>query len=97
MYEGLRDQVIADMQIVADRLGKNHDIIYPGMIETLDASDEAGKLFSNNHIDLLILPKEPIVLIILCIRHSTICRMIYLLFAMERPLRVKSTSIATIR
>ena len=54
MYEGLRDQVIADMKIVADRLSKNHDIIYPGMIETLDASDEAGKLFSNDHIDLLI-------------------------------------------
>ena len=55
MYQGLREQVIQDMQVIADRLGQNHHIIYPGLVETLDSADEAGQRFKHDHIDLLII------------------------------------------
>jgi L-arabinose isomerase len=55
MYKNLRNEVVNDMQIVADKLSRKHDIFYPGLIETLDAADEAGKLFKEKHIELLII------------------------------------------
>lgn len=55
MYQGLREQVIQDMQTIADRLSQNHDIIYPGLVETLDTADDAGRRFRNEHIDLLVI------------------------------------------
>jgi L-arabinose isomerase len=55
MYEGLRAEVVKDMKAIADRLGQNHNLIYPGLVETLDGADEAGQLFKNEHIDILII------------------------------------------
>lgn len=55
MYAGLREEVVQDMQAIADRLGKKHDIIYPGLIETLHTADDAGQIFKNEHIDVLVI------------------------------------------
>ncbi|MEX2564638.1 MAG: hypothetical protein WD431_01695 [Cyclobacteriaceae bacterium] len=55
MYKGLRDQVINDMQYIADRLLKKHNIIYPGFIETLDGADEVGKILKKEHVDMVII------------------------------------------
>ena len=55
MYEGLREEVVQDMQTIADRLGKKHNIIYPGLVETLDSADDAGQIFKNEHIDILVI------------------------------------------
>lgn len=55
MYDGLQSQVEEDMQKIADEIGKNNDLIYPGLVDTLDKADEAGKLFKNEQIDLLII------------------------------------------
>jgi L-arabinose isomerase len=55
MYENLRDEVEQDMQIVADRLSEKHDIFYPGLVETLDGADEAGRSFKDEQIDILII------------------------------------------
>lgn len=55
MYGGLREQVIQDMQEIANRLSGKHDIVYPGLVETLDGADEAGQIFKNNHIDILVI------------------------------------------
>ena len=55
MYEGLREQVEADMAKVAERLAQKHNVIYPGMVETLDGADAAGKLFRDKQIDLIVI------------------------------------------
>jgi L-arabinose isomerase len=55
MYEGLREEVIQDMQTIADRLSQKHNIIYPGLVETLDSADDAGQIFKNEHIDILVI------------------------------------------
>ncbi len=54
MYAGLREQVEADMQAIADRLGARHDLVYPGLVETMDGADRAGQLFRAEHVDLLV-------------------------------------------
>ena len=55
MYEGLREQVESDMKKIASHLGKLHNIVYPGLIDTLDAADAAGKQFKQEQVDLLII------------------------------------------
>jgi L-arabinose isomerase len=55
MYAGLREQVAADMQAIADRLGAGHDLVYPGLVETLDGADRAGQMFREEHVDLLVI------------------------------------------
>jgi len=55
MYDGLLETVAGDMQRVAERIGKNHEIVYPGLVDTLDKADEAGRLFKEEHIDFLVI------------------------------------------
>lgn len=55
MYDGLLADVTGDMNRVAQRIGKNHEIVYPGLVDTLDKADEAGRLFKEQHIDLLVI------------------------------------------
>ena len=55
MYAGLREQVAADMQAIADRLSGKHDLVYPGLVETLDGADQAGQRFREEHVDLLVI------------------------------------------
>jgi L-arabinose isomerase len=55
MYAGLREQVAADMQVIADRLAGKHDLVYPGLVETLDGADQAGQRFREEHVDLLVI------------------------------------------
>jgi L-arabinose isomerase len=54
MYEGLRAQVDADMQAIADRMVVVHDLVYPGLVETLDGADRAGRLFREENVDLVV-------------------------------------------
>ena len=55
MYDGLLAQVAGDMDAVAARIGRNHEIVYPGLVDTLDKSDAAGKQFNAEQIDLLVI------------------------------------------
>jgi L-arabinose isomerase len=55
MYDGLREQVEEDMQKIAGHLGRQHDLFYPGLIDTLDGAEAAGKAFRDAHVDLLII------------------------------------------
>lgn len=54
MYKGLREQVDGDMNTIVKRLVKKHDVAYPGLVDTLDKANTAGKFFKEKHIDLLI-------------------------------------------
>jgi len=55
MYDGLLEDVTSDMQSVAERIGKRHEIVYPGLVDTLDKADAAGQLFKEQHIDVLVI------------------------------------------
>ena len=55
MYEGLLEDVTSDMKSVAERIGKRHEIVYPGLVDTLDKADAAGQLFKEQHIDVLVI------------------------------------------
>ena len=55
MYPGLRDQVAADMKKIGDRISRDYEVINPGLVDTLDRADEAGVLFSEKNIDLLVI------------------------------------------
>jgi L-arabinose isomerase len=54
MYAGLREQVVDDMQQVADRLARKHPLVYPGLADTLDATDAAGRRFRQEQVDLIV-------------------------------------------
>jgi L-arabinose isomerase len=54
MYPGLREEVSGDMKKIADRIGRTYDVLYPGLVDTLDSADSAGTFFQENKIDLLI-------------------------------------------
>jgi L-arabinose isomerase len=58
MYSKIKAECTRDMQRVAGRLAAKHEIVYPGLVTTLDESDKAGKLFSDTKIDLLIVTES---------------------------------------
>lgn len=43
------------MQRVADWLATKHPILYPGLVDTLDAADRAGQLFRKEQVDLIVI------------------------------------------
>jgi len=55
MYEGLQDQVRGDLLTIADRIGAKYEVVYPGMVDTLDLADQAGRLFKRESIDVLVI------------------------------------------
>ena len=55
MYGDLRQQVENDMKKVADRLLQKHDVVYPGLVDTLDSSEAAGRMFRDRQVDLLVI------------------------------------------
>ena len=55
MYDGLLEDVTSDMKSVAERIGKSHEVVYPGLVDTLDKADAAGQLFKEQHIDVLVI------------------------------------------
>lgn len=51
---GFKDDVIRDLERVAENLRKDYDVVFPGLIDTLDAADSAGRAFSAAKLDLLV-------------------------------------------
>lgn len=58
MYPNLKAVVEQDSRIVLDRLAKDYDVVYPGLIDTMDTADAAGRYFRENRIDLLIITER---------------------------------------
>jgi len=46
--------VISDLERVVGRLRQDFEIVYPGVVDTLDAADAAGREFARSGIDVLI-------------------------------------------
>ena len=55
MYPELKEQVTADAKVVYERLSKNHNIVHSEMVDTIDTADQAGRLFRDEQVDMVIL------------------------------------------
>ena len=49
-----KEDVVGDLQTVASRLSQDLDVVYPCVVDTLDAAEKAGRVFANSKLDLLI-------------------------------------------
>jgi len=59
MYPGtLKGAVLKDNQVVLDRLAADHQIVFPGMVDSMDSADHAGRCFRDQQIDLLIVTER---------------------------------------
>ena len=59
MYpETLKSAVESDAEVVFQRLARDHHVVYPGLVDTMDSADEAGRRFRDEQIDLLILTER---------------------------------------
>ena len=55
MYPQLKGQIEQDGKVMFDRLSGQYDIVDSGMVDTIDAADQAGRLFRDKKVDLVIL------------------------------------------
>lgn len=58
MYPNLKELIERDNQVVLNRLARKHQVIYPGLVDTLDAADEAGRRFREAQVDLLLMTER---------------------------------------
>ena len=54
----LKANVEQDNQVVLNRLARDHQVVYPGMVDTMDSADAAGRFFRVEQIDLLIITER---------------------------------------
>lgn len=54
MYPSLKEKVENDLQKVYRRLSQDFEVVYPGMVDTLDKADKAGKSFSDANTEVII-------------------------------------------
>ena len=50
----LKQKVEQDLRKVAASFRRDFDVVCPGLVDTLDAADRAGRLFKKEHVDMLI-------------------------------------------
>jgi L-arabinose isomerase len=55
MYPNLREQVRDDMRKIAAKIGERYEIVYPGLVDTMDLADQAGRVFREKEIDVLVI------------------------------------------
>ncbi len=54
MYPALREKAESALCIIHDRLARDWDVVYPGMIDTLDAAEAAGQALAAAGVDVVI-------------------------------------------
>ena len=54
----LKETIEKDNQVVLERLSQKHHIVYPGLVDSMDSADEAGRRFRQEQIDLLIITER---------------------------------------
>ena len=47
-------QVLGDLQAIADRLGKSVELVFPRVVDTMDAADAVGQAFAAADLDALV-------------------------------------------
>jgi len=50
----LKETIEKDNQVVLERLSQKHQLVYPGLVDSMDSADEAGRCFRDEQINLLI-------------------------------------------
>ncbi len=57
MYPGLKETVRRDLDAAAGRLKSalEADVVYPGMVDTLDRAEEAGRAFKDADVEILVI------------------------------------------
>lgn len=56
MYPTLKDKVDSDLKVVTDRLSAEYEnIVFTGMVDTLDSAMAAGKMLKNENVDVVLL------------------------------------------
>ena len=58
MYPAMKGTIERDGEVVLRRLSRDHDIVSPPLVDTIDAADEAGRQFRDAQIDLLIITER---------------------------------------
>ena len=59
MYpETLKEAVLKDNQIVFDRLSADRQVVFPGLVDSMDTAADAGRCFRDEQIDLLIVTER---------------------------------------
>jgi len=54
MYPALREKVEKDLAGVHARLSESLDVVYPGMVDTLDAAELAGRALAESRVDVVV-------------------------------------------
>ena len=55
MYQGIQEQAQKDIQKIADFLESECDLVFPGIVDTLDKSNSAGVLFASEKVEAIII------------------------------------------
>lgn len=55
MYPKLRERVRQDLDGVHRRLAEHLEVVYPGMVDTVDRAEEAGKAFAEAGVDVVVI------------------------------------------
>lgn len=56
MYPTLKEKVEGDLKVITDRIKKQYsNVVFSGMVDTLDTANEAGKLFKKEDVDVVLL------------------------------------------
>ena len=58
MYPALKETIEKDNRAVLGRLSQKHQVVYPGLVDSMDTADEAGRRFRDEGIDLLVLTER---------------------------------------
>jgi L-arabinose isomerase len=59
MYpQTLKKVVLKDNQVVLDRLSASHQVVFPGLVDSMDSADHAGRCFRDEQIDLMIVTER---------------------------------------
>jgi len=54
----LKETIEKDNQVVLERLSQKHQLVYPGLVDSMDSADEAGRCFRDEQINLLIITER---------------------------------------
>lgn len=54
-YPELLEKVEKDAKVVYDQMSEKYEIVYSGIVDTIDKAVDAGKLFCNSNVDVIIL------------------------------------------